>query len=539
MTDFLDSVEDLPEESSDSTKTAVAVMIMIVTLLGTVFAFLQSQANNEEARAAREAQNSSLMSMVAVNEAGRSIGRDNLAYGLWNDHEWLRYSYDLTASVGGPSASYARLVSEVEGAVSEELKQYSEMLVDEEYTLEDGTYDYVLFYERLYAPSYSAAEYNQQYATQRDAWGGKADAFVAVITVLAVALFLLGLSSTITPAVRKQFIVAGGVVAAVATIWGVATYARGVQAPSPKAIDDYVAANVEVNTAEDVEDYERAIALLDSAIEEREGYANAYLTRGNAYFALDFLNPDGPQGSKEALADFNRALDFNPDDWVSIGNVGAAHYWLGNYKDSLEKTEEALALKPDDPVLSLNRVHALIGMDPERDISKELADLREIFVDLPAWLRDDTLLRAFEATQLAIDYRPEVAEKVKVYIEELRRMQHEIEVSLETTGEHTPPEVTSTVDNIAFELSPDRTTIEVTFDYDGMSTDQEWIYRSYVNYVKKNEYSTEPEPWAFQVPSGGLILTFTEPAGFTSGDIIRTEVFVEGNLLDAGEFTIP
>ena len=118
-------------------------------------------------------------------------------------------------------------------------------------------------------------------------------------------------------------------------------------------------------------------------------------------------------------------------------------------------------------------------------------------------------------------------------------MQHEIEVSLEMTGEPTPPEVDATVDNIAFVLSPDRTTIEVTFDYDGMSTDQEWIYRSYLNYVDKKEYSTEPEPWAFQVPSGGIILTFTEPAGFTSGDVLRTEVFVEGNLLNAGEFTIP
>ncbi|MPZ68851.1 MAG: hypothetical protein GEU71_04915 [Actinobacteria bacterium] len=339
MSDRIESTKPLTEESSDSTKTAVAVMIMIVTLLGTVFAFLQSQASNEEARAAREAESASLRSMVKVNEAGRSIGRDNLAYGLWSDHEWLRYSYDLTATAGGPNSAYARLLSEVEGAVSSELEQYSMMLQGEEYALEDGTYDYALFYEELYAPSYEAAEFDEQYATERDAWGGKADAFVAVITVLAVALFLLGLSSTITPAVRKQFIVAGGVVAAVAAIWGAATYLRGVQAPSPKAIDDYVAATVEVNTAEDVEDYERAIARLDSAIEEREGYANAFLVRGNAYFNLDFLNSDGPQGSEDALADFNRALESNPDDWVSIGNVGAVHYWLGNYEASLENTE--------------------------------------------------------------------------------------------------------------------------------------------------------------------------------------------------------
>ena len=95
------------------------------------------------------------------------------------------------------------------------------------------------------------------------------------------------------------------------------------------------------------------------------------------------------------------------------------------------------------------------------------------------------------------------------------------------------------VDNVTFELSPDGTTLEVLFDYDGMETGQEWLYRTYVNDVQKNEFSTDPEPWAFQVPSGGLVLTFTEPAGFTSGDVMRTEVFVEGNLLGAGEFEIP
>ena len=539
MSEQIESTEPLSEESSDNTKRAVAVMIMIVTLLGTVFAFLQSQATNEEARAARQAESASLQSMVKVNEAGRSIGRDNLAYGLRNDHDWLRYSYDLAATAGGPNAAHARTLSEVESAVSAEMEQYSAMLGDEKYALEDDTYDYALFYEELYAPSYEAAEYDKQYATERDSWGGKGDSFVAVITVLAVALFLLGLSSTITPAVRKGFITAGGVVAVAATLWGVVTFLQSVQTPSPKAIDAYVAGTVEVNTAEDAEDYERAIALLDTAIEEREGYANAHLLRGNAYFSLDFLNEDGPQGSKQALEDFNRALELTPDDWVSVGNVGAIQFWLGNYEESLEKTEEALRLKPGDPVLSLNRVHGLIGIDPERDISEEIPRLREIFAELPSWLRDDTLMRSSRSTQLAIDFRPELAAAETAFLEELKRMQHEIAVSLEVNGEPTPPEVEGAVDNVKFELSTDGTTLEVLFDYDGMETGQEWLYRTYVNDVQKNEFSTDPEPWAFQVPSGGLVLTFTEPAGFTSGDVMRTEVFVEGNLLGAEEFEIP
>jgi tetratricopeptide (TPR) repeat protein len=539
MSDPAATPAPLSEESSDNTKRAVAVMIMIVTLLGTVFAFLQSQSSNEEAQAARRAENASLQSMVEVNEAGRLIARDNLAYGLWNDHEWLRYSYDLVATSGVGNAASARVLSEVEGEVSAEIKKYSRLLEDSKYSLGENQYDFSLFYEELYAPSYKAAEFDRQYATERDSWSGKSDSFVAVITVLAVALFLLGLSSTITPAVRKGFIIAGGVVAVVATLWGATTFLRSVEKPSSKAIDAYVDALVGVNTAETKEDYEGAIALLDTAIGERPDYANALILRGNAYFSLDFLNEDGPQGSQEALADFERSLELTPDDWVSVGNVGAVHFWLGNYEESLANTEEALRLKPGDPVLTLNRVQALIGIDPERDLTKEVAAVRDVFEDLPSWLRDDTLSNAYEAGKLAADFRPELTAAEDAFLEELRRMQHEIAVSLEVNGEPTPPEVSATISNIAFVLSDDRTTLEVTFDYDGMETDDSWLYRSYINDVKKNEFSVAPDGWSFAVPSGGLVLTFTEPAGFTSGDEIRTEIFVEGNLLGVGVFEIP
>jgi hypothetical protein len=43
----------------------------------------------------------------------------------------------------------------------------------------------------------------------------------------------------------------------------------------------------------------------------------------------------------------------------------------------------------------------------------------------------------------------------------------------------------------------------------------------------------------FDIPDGGILLTFTRPDRFRTDRVIRVEIFVEGNLLAAGECTIP
>ena len=50
--------------------------------------------------------------------------------------------------------------------------------------------------------------------------------------------------------------------------------------------------------------------------------------------------------------------------------------------------------------------------------------------------------------------------------------------------------------------------------------------------------SAEPEVWPFGVPDEpALTITLDLPGGFAAGVPVRVEVFVEGNLLQAGEFT--
>ena len=93
--------------------------------------------------------------------------------------------------------------------------------------------DRARFVEEALAPSYRAAEYQKAYAAERDGWGAKGGAFVAMVTVLAVALFLLGLSRTSVAAASGGLLAgAGAALAAVAVVWGLVVLARPVPAPS-------------------------------------------------------------------------------------------------------------------------------------------------------------------------------------------------------------------------------------------------------------------------------------------------------------------
>ena len=534
--DPLDPLEIAAEH--ENLQRAVAVLIMAVTLIGAVFAFLQTQAGNRESHAAREAQASSVQATAEVIEGRRAISRNSLAWELKNDNGWLAIYY---REVGGPAAPYAEALAKVHEEVEAELEQYSVVEQGDTYKLEDETIDWGRFYEDQYRDSYRAAELEKAHGIERDDWSDKGDQYVAVITILAVALFLLGLSLTVPGAARRLFVVTGIVVAVVGTAWGVLIWSRPVAQPDLEAIDAYVEGLVLINSGDSEEDFRASVDRLSEAIEADPEYIDAYVTRGNAYFELDFLNPDGPQGSQEAVTDFRRAIDLGLDDYISWGNLGAAQWWLGQYDDALQATERAFLDKPDDLIVSLNYAESLLlrdGLDGDSYL-KQLDHIRDLLEKAPQWQRNFTMDSFYEASDLSLKYRPELAEENRQYRDALLRMHHEIDVSNELYGTPDPEPVAATMTDPEFTLSPNRRKLRAVFDYEGVEEGQKWLYHTYIDGVREDAYSIEEEEWSFEVPDGGVVLTFTDGDRFDHGSEVRTEVFLEGNLLAAGEYTIP
>jgi len=102
-----------------------------------------------------------------------------------------------------------------------------------------------------------------------------------------------------------------------------------------------------------------AVLLCTQAIEagdlDDEGLALTYSNRGNSYYDLGDYD--------RAIADYNIALDLQPDDPVTLSNRGAAYLELGQNDLAFDDLNEAIRLYPENPVALTNRcwIHAVEG----------------------------------------------------------------------------------------------------------------------------------------------------------------------------------
>jgi hypothetical protein len=196
-------------EIADPLQRLVAVLIMVVTLIGAGVAFLQTQAGNRESVANRQAEAYAVRTLSSFVTAGRAFGQRDIALDLSNDPSAQSVYLDATAASGGPAAAYAAALSRAYEEVSTSAGADAREVLG--YDLAPA--DFERFYVDQYRPTYAAIEYQKAYARERDGWGGKGSQYVTVITVLAVALFLLGLTLTVPSGARAPFLVMGTAVA--------------------------------------------------------------------------------------------------------------------------------------------------------------------------------------------------------------------------------------------------------------------------------------------------------------------------------------
>lgn len=532
--------------SEEGHQRLVAVLIIVITLMGAIVAFLQTQAGNRESTADRNAQAASIATMGALVETTRRDAIEGFSYDVSNDLDWAGFALETVEQRGAASAPFAGALGRANRAAARQLAAFRASLFDAEYRLPGNKFDTVSFLEDEWKPFYSASERQKAYGAERDGWSGKSDRYVTVITVFAVALFLLGLSLTVPGGAQKPFLWMGSAVGFAAAVWGVIVFTGSVQKPSTVAIDAYVQAQAKADFADGAGDasavrasFRRVIRDASLAIEAKNDYTEAYILRANAAFTLDFLRPDGPHGSEQARADLDRATSLDSKNYVSWGNLGAAQFWLDDYRAALRSTEHALELQPRDEIFNMNRALMLAILDEDAEYRSQLAILRNVLANQPSWTRDSAVSRYQDVFQLGLKYRPHIAGGIAEFREDLHGIDREIANSLRLIGEPTPRPVAAKLDNFRFELSPDRTVLNVHFSYEGMKADQPWLYDTYVGDERREGFSPPPQQWNFDVPDGGIVLTLTDDGGWKRGAAVRVEIFVEGNLLGTGRYTVP
>jgi tetratricopeptide (TPR) repeat protein len=554
----IEQVRERAHESSEEnpTQRLVAVLIMTATVLAAVTAFLQTQSGTRQAVADRDAQAASVATMSAFVESNRRFSEQSVIAALPSDLGWLRFYLLLDAT--GSATPYSLALSRSYGAAQAAAQRQVNGLFGGSYRA-NGGFDYEAFYADQLKPGYRTGEVQKAAAKERSGWAAKRGRYITVITIFAVALFLLGLTLTVPARAGRPFVWMGTAVALGATIWGVVLFAHSVPKRSEAGIDAYVDGAVKIDVAEQLQPegqrpatYRAALADLTRAIRKNSSYREAYFTRGYVYFSLDLLRPGGPRGSEVGRADLKHAIHLDSKDYVSWGNLGASDFWLGDYGAALEENQKALSLNKRDPIFEMNEGLYLAVLGRTDDYRAQLVALRDVLAHIPDWLRHQSLVRYEQVIRLGERYRQQIAPQVETFNQDLLKIAHEIEVSTRMYGDPTPRSTAAKVGRLAFGLSSDGTTVRARFHYTGMKPGDRWLYDVYVNGERSDTYSSgPPRRWAKSgFPSDGSLVLTLRTTATTVGDIfkaprwesgtaIRAEIFVDGNLLSAREYSIP
>jgi tetratricopeptide (TPR) repeat protein len=324
----------------------IVVLIALVTVFTALVAYLESRADNRYAAATRDGQ---VLAMDALGSEISSRQQENYDFSLYTT--WSEWQERHDQAVGSDPALVARsqhvadLIAPLTPLLDENQPYFTPETVTQTYAVNLDAYHVdtnlvqttILLEKRAFAIETASI------------WNGKADGYVTVITLLAVSLFLYGLSTTIKTNLRYLFAIVGSFLVGLGALGALNLTLRPVPAVPTQAIEDY-ARGVGLSYTGD---YAGASQAFDTALRAYPDYGNAYNERGKAH-----LRAEDPA---VAVADFRQALELGHEAVSTYWELGWAYYLLGDYPASVAAGRHALDLDPSLLPVVMNIGTALLA----------------------------------------------------------------------------------------------------------------------------------------------------------------------------------
>ncbi|MEJ7846336.1 MAG: tetratricopeptide repeat protein [Acidimicrobiales bacterium] len=379
----------------------IAVAVVLVTLLGAVLAYFQAVESNREENAARDAAIFAIEGLGAQVDASSGFRADN---GVFIERELLRAQEALAANradqapdgEAGPLPAAVERLAEMQAALADQSP-----LTAAEATSAAAS---VTAADELFAALNQQPDQDRLRqgvrAEQANGHGRKADTYVAVITVLAVALFLLGLSLTVQGRSRALLALPGVAIALVCAAWSVTIALDDVSAPSEAAIRR----TAEAGRALAAGRPDDAIAILDEVIADEPDYAAARARRGEAHFLAGspqadrtgFISVTDPQALDRAVEDLEAAVANGGDsDLTTLADLGFFTFLQGDFERSVDLTEQAVDQNDQLAQVFYNLGVSYVGLGDERQAAVAYrAGTRLLETEPQAFLRDQIVAGA-------------------------------------------------------------------------------------------------------------------------------------------------
>jgi len=529
------------EKPRDLFQYAVIVLLALTTLWGATVSFLESQASVQEDEAARGAETFAIQSMGEFIRANQQLGYDMDVLGRWRQNNARRDQQNaLTRAYRLQGDEAAARETEEQAArweqVNARLAQFTPILSDTAYAD-----DYGLYYEGASRQSYLCTEKQLLALAQTEAWGKKGDGYVTIITTLAVALFLFGLSLTFHKGIRFVFVAVGVFIVVLSFIWAVFILLQPVPDMPEEAMQSYVEGVIQSNAiawaSDEKVNEERkqaAIAAFSKAIEISPDY-------GRAYYQRAYLRERSP----EAITDYLAAIHYGQDDVFVHGNLGWEYYLAGDDQNALDETLTAVRMDPQECAyrFNLGLISLAMGRGGEADTAygdalqcaaASRADWRDWYLQQAALLDLQDLLKkepGNEATRKWVVRVKEAIAAVALYDDINPRRTNarlgDIIFSPDVDENDQPLGPT-----VQFVEGTDK--VYATFSFEGMTPDTPYYTIWYQNEVV--DLATPYKSWEGGERGTWWVRLWYED-GLPGGDW-RLEIYVAGHLMSSGEFSV-
>lgn len=553
------------EMDSEKFNRIIAVLAALVTLLAGVIAYLQSDASARDDSANRDSKRYSLEAFGNQVSGDARVNFDaNVAY---------QTMYEMALLANSASNRGDEATTQVYETLVEESTSLSPLLAAPYYDPQgEGQPDLARYEADTYLVEITELQERFLAASDvKDGWDGKANAYIFHMTLLAIALFLFGLSSTISgPVTRWIFAGAGTVISVIAVLMAATTMVKPVfdLRQQGTAIQDYAAG---VGLAYQGRS-EEAITSFDKAIAAYPEYTRAYAERAAANMELGNL--------EQAAADYEQARRLGDKSANLAGELGWTYYLLGRFDKATELNRAALVAGPDelwirfDLGLSLLAAGDLQTAQAEYDLGmdqagRQVAEAKAAGAEPPSYLwwgladaaaSLDDLLWTLESGEGSPP--PDSVKDPDTVItagEELVTRLKSLALALEYTGQPSTATVAAEISPFAF-AAPiyDETSGEVVdyteptdvfdaglkefsvlFDYSEMKDGQELVFKLYVNGEEDPSWRIVDQ-WSLgesgtaEIP---ISYAYSDTFEFEPGEYI-VELYVDWQLVQQGYFSI-
>lgn len=540
-----DDETDIPKQpkKSDNFKKVVIVLLTFVSVFAASVTFLQNYASLRSSDLAEQSSFKAVNATGLLFQAGLTAakGADDLQ--RYGDAVQRSIEADTKAKalrMGGKSDLAAQSDLDVQ-----RWQQAAANIAKGNDLIANYHSDQALYSETLAREGYAEEEREQTLLQQSRAWADKANAYVAILSTLSVALFLAGLSLTLTSWLRYGLAFAGAGLFVACSLWVLVILIQPVPAIPEAAIQSFVDGRIKYNLdSQRGNDYSDAVGDFDAALKLAPAYAQAYFYRSLAN--TDSSVSDRHLNTQQAIDDANKAIGLGDTISSVYGNLGWLYYLNGQYNSALANTETALARSPNDCYLPFNDSLILLALGRSTASSNaygvaiDCAERQSSDIRFNSYL-DSGVADLNDLAQARPDLQPTIQPAIRRLKEALAQSR--------MYGQLTPKTVAAQFELLSFGSGLDKdnnvtgiagqfpqttTILYAQLKYTGMKKDSLWMARWLLN---GREYLTTVYPTWDYGESGSAWVSVSNNAGLNSGTY-QLDLFVDGQLMGSGSVVV-